>query len=247
VDNPEKFKELLKKYNLSFILQIHTCSYPVKTTKVQDHVDYFRTYVKEAKSWGASFVNSHSGSDSWSFEDSIKFFEECIKIEKEEGILVLHETHRQRVLYNPFVTRDLLKRLPDLKVNADLSHWAVVCERLLDEANDDFWPEIIHLVAKQCYLVHARVGYAEGPQVPDPSAAEYKDALDAHEKWWNVIWKAQKERGDSFAYVEPEHGPPPYLHTLPHTNVPVADLWKVNSWVGRRVADTYFHNGEYNK
>ena len=31
--------------------------------------------------------------------------------------------------------------------------------------------------------------------------------------------------------IEPEHGPAPYLHTLPHTNVPVADLWAVNDWI----------------
>jgi len=118
-------------------------------------------------------------------------------------------------------------------------------QRLLNDKLDDDWPEIIQLVAKHCHQIHARVGYAEGPQVPDPSAPEYADALEAHERWWNVIWMVQKIRGEEFAYVEPKHGPPPYLHTIPHTNVPVADLWKVNSWIGNRIATTYFKNGEY--
>lgn len=201
-----------------------------------------RKYVKEAKSWNASFINSHSGCDSWSFDESIKFFEEALKIEKEEGITIVHETHRQRVFYNPWITRDVLKRLGDLKVNADLSHWAVVCERLLNDKNDDDWPEIIQLVAKSCYLIHARVGYQQGPQVPDPSVQDKEviEALEAHERWWNVIWKVQKARGDTFTHVEPEHGPPPYLHTLP-----ITDLWRVNSWVGRRISSEYFQNGEY--
>lgn len=32
-------------------------------------------------------------------------------------------------------------------------------------------------------------------------------------------------------FCRAEHGPPRYLHTLPHTNVPVADLWEVNKYV----------------
>jgi len=212
---------------------------------MEDHLAWFHKYVKEAKLWGATFINSHSGVDGWSFEESLHFFEEAIKIEKEEGILIVHETHRQRILFNPWVTRDILKKLPDLKITADLSHFAVVCERLLNDNLDPEWPGILELIASRCFLIHARVGYAQGPQVPDPSAPEYAEALHTHEKWWKVIWKAQLARGDQFSHVEPEFGPAPYLHHLPHTNVPVADLWKVNSWIGTRIATTFFHNGEY--
>jgi len=244
----ETFKILLKKYNLHVIGQLHTCSYPIHSRKLEDHIEWFRKYLREAKSWDAVFVNSHSGVDGWSFEESVNFFQKALQIEKEEGILVVHETHRQRILYNPWITRDILTKLPDLKVNADLSHFVVVCERLLDDTLDPEWPGILELIAKRCFFIHARVGYAEGPQVPDPSANEYSDALNAHEKWWKRIWSIQNTRNDSFAYVEPEFGPAPYLHTLPHTNVPVADLWKINSWVANRISNNYFfHDGEFIK
>ncbi len=36
-------------------------------------------------------------------------------------------------------------------------------------------------------------------------------------------------------YVEPEFGPAPYMHTMPHTNVPVADLWTVNEYMATRL------------
>jgi len=234
------FKELLKKYGFEYVAQVHTCGYPVSSNKVEDHLSHFRQGLKDAKSLGAIFVNSHSGTDTWTFEQAKKFFESCLKIESEEGIKVVHETHRRRVLYNPWVTRDLLKALPELKVNADLSHWAVVSERLFDDPCDsDWWPETIEMVANRCHFIHARVGYSEGPQVPDPSASEYSNELKSHEKWWSQIWDSQAKRGQEFSYVEPEHGPSPYLHTLPHTNVPVADLWKVNSWIGRRVTSNF--------
>jgi len=245
VNDKEKFHELAKKYNLNVIAQIHTCGYPVPTRKVEAHTEWLRKFAREAKTWNAAFINSHSGVDSWSFEESLRFFEEALVIEKEEGITIVHETHRQRILYNPWVTRDLLKKLPDLKINADLSHWVVVAERLFHDERDDDWQEIIELVGKHCHFIHARVGYDEGPQVPEPSAKEYQPALEAHEKWWNSIWKSQQSRGDKFTHVEPEHGPAPYMHTLPHTNVPVADLWQVNSWIANRLSSKYFPNGTY--
>ncbi len=87
--------------------------------------------------------------------------------------------------------------------------------------------------------MHARVGYCNGPQVPDPSAPEYATELQLHLKWWRHVWEGMRKRTLEYAYVEPEHGPAPYLHTLPHTNVPVANLWTVNSWVGRRVTEEF--------
>ena len=41
---------------------------------------------------------------------------------------------------------------------------------------------------------------------------------------WQVVW------------AEAEHGPPPYLQTLPFTKMPVADLWDVNLRVARQAA-----------
>ena len=32
--------------------------------------------------------------------------------------------------------------------------------------------------------------------------------------------------------MTPEFGPDGYLHTLPFTNAPVADLWEINTWMG---------------
>jgi len=36
-------------------------------------------------------------------------------------------------------------------------------------------------------------------------------------------------------WAEPEHGPPPYLQTLPFSQQPVADLWEVNARMAQRV------------
>jgi hypothetical protein len=45
----------------------------------------------------------------------------------------------------------------------------------------------------------------------------------------------------------PNYGPPPYLHTLPHTNVPVASLSEVCDWQANRAREQFakaFGNGK---
>jgi hypothetical protein len=41
----------------------------------------------------------------------VEFLGELLKIEKHFGIIVSHETHRRRIFYNPWETRDILKEV----------------------------------------------------------------------------------------------------------------------------------------
>ena len=82
--------------------------------------------------------------------------------------------------------------------------------------------------------IHARVGYAEGPQVPDPRAPEYLSALERHEGWWDQIITEQTRRGVTSITVEPEHGTDGYQQRLPYTMVETADIWEVNKWIRDR-------------
>jgi hypothetical protein len=81
--------------------------------------------------------------------------------------------------------------------------------------------------------VHGRVGYDQGPQVPHPAAPEYAAALASHRRCWEAIWLAQIERGYAITTLTPEFGPDGYLHCLPFTGAPVADLWEINRWMGQ--------------
>jgi hypothetical protein len=133
------------------------------------------------------------------------------------------------VFYNPWVTERLLKAYPQLNLSCDFSHWVLVCERLLETELG-----IIRQCAEQCIHIHARVGYEEGPQVPDPRAPEYQSHVAAHERWWDMIWDAQERRGFNESTLTPEFGAPDYLHTMPYTRMPVADLWDVCNWQADR-------------
>lgn len=142
-----------------------------------------------------------------------------------------HETHRKRWLHSPWVTRDFLPRHPELKVVADLSHWVCVAET---DTNDPELEAAIELLAPRVHHIHARVGYDHGPQVADPRAPEWMPYTEGHESWWKKIWDEMAKRGDEWTTVTPEHGPPNYQQTIPHTRIPTAEIWDVNHFIGLR-------------
>lgn len=225
----KRFRQLLAEHDFEYIPMLFTGG-----GSAAEHVESFRRQLDRAAGFTPPSITCHSGRDAWSVADAEQFFRRAVEIEKEVGVPVGHETHRGRVMFNPWVTRDLLARFPDLKLCCDFSHWVCVCERLIDDEI-----ETIRLCAERCIHLHARVGYDEGPQVPDPRAPEYKNALEAHERWWDVIWDAQNAAGHQASSLTPEFGPPGYLHTLPYTNVPVANLWDVCHWQAKRQAERF--------
>jgi hypothetical protein len=227
---PEKealLKSLLKDNDLGYIAMAFTDGKDVKA-----HVASFRAQLDRAIALGARQVTAHTGKDFWSMSDCEAFYREIVAIEKDSPIPVGHETHRARAFFNPWTTRDVLERFPTLQLCIDFSHWVCVAERMnWDDENGS----IVKLCADRALHIHARVGYEEGPQVPDPTAPEYARHLEQHLKWWDTIFANQRARGMKQSTLTPEFGPPGYMHTLPHTNVPVANLWEICNNMAERM------------
>ena len=201
---------------------------------VREHLASLERQMEECLPHRPWFFNAHSGSDAWSLAEAEDFYGAALELERRIGIPVAHETHRLRCFGNPWTTRALLERFPDLKLTCDFSHWVCVAERLLEDCGP-----IIELAARHCLHLHARVGYEEGPQVSDPRAPEWARHVAAHEAWWDTIWAAQRRRGLAESPLTPEFGPPLYLHTLPYTQTPVADLADICDWQARRQAGRF--------
>jgi len=196
---------------------------------VREHLDSLRVQIEECLEHRPLFFNAHSGSDTWSLAEAKDFYGAVMDLEKHIGVAISHETHRLRYFGNPWTTRPILERFPGLKLTCDFSHWVCVAERLLEDCGP-----ILQLAAAHCHHLHARVGFEEGPQVPDPRAPEWSRHVAAHEAWWDLIWAAQKKGGMTVSTLTPEFGPAPYLHSLPYTQVPVADLADICDWQARR-------------
>jgi hypothetical protein len=207
---------------------------------VHEHLGSLRKQIEDCLEHQPLFINAHTGSDGWSPAEAEDFYGAALEMEQQLGVTIAHETHRLRCFGNPWTTRHILERFPALKLTCDFSHWVCVAERLLEDCGP-----IIQLAANHCYHLHARVGYEEGPQVPDPRAPEWAHHLAAHESWWETIWSSQQQRGLAVSTLTPEFGPAPYLHLLPFTQAPVANLADICDWQARRQAARFadFSNG----
>lgn len=232
-DDPPLVKALAADHGFRVSGMVYTAG-----ESVEHHFDSFREQIDRWLEFGATQINAHSAKDAWPIDRSVEFYGRCVEYERTLPIPVTHETHRGRAFFNPWATRDILVQVPGLKLCCDFSHWVCVAERLLGDCE-----AIIALAAKHCRHLHARVGYEQGPQVPDPGAPEYARHLEAHERWWRLIRDAQTAAGESELTIVPEFGPPAYLHTMPHTNAPVADLDAVVEWMARRLRTSLLVSG----
>ncbi len=225
------FRQVLATHRLDYICEICTTgSYvPERRASPEQHLADLDAKIRRGLPLAPRFFNVMGGCDAWPLDIQVDFFRRAKALADSHGVLCSFETHRGRSFFNPWVTRDVLRALPELSITCDFSHWVVVCERLMDSEWD-----VITEVAEQAHHIHGRVGYDQGPQVPHPAAPEYSAALASHERCWQAIWSSQKRRGYQTSTMTPEFGPDGYLHCLPFTNAPVADLWQINQWIAER-------------
>ena len=235
VADPAMFHQFIKSNELLWIPQIFSRDF-VPGGSVREHLDSLQQQIEECLDAKPVFFNAHSGSDTWTPAQAEEFYGAVLEMERKFGVPIAHETHRLRYFGNPWTTRPILERFPTLKLTCDFSHWVCVAERLLDDCG-----EIIQLAADHCHHLHARVGFEEGPQVSDPRAPEWSHHLSVHEKWWELVWASQQQRRMAVSTLTPEFGPAPYLHLLPFTQAPVADLSDICDWMARRESAHFAH------
>src|SRR5699024_10646121 len=130
-------------------------------------------------------------------------------------------------------------KIPDLRITADFSHWCCVSESLLEDQT-----ESIDLAIKRAIYIHGRVGYPQGPQVPDFRGEGFTDELSKHEEWWINICENSLSNEEEVIF-NPEVGPKPYMPQLPFTNQPVNNLWDLSFAMSKHFQDLY--KSKFNK
>jgi sugar phosphate isomerase/epimerase len=187
------------------------------------HLTDFKSGLLAAASQKPIYINCHSGKDYFTFGQNVQFIEFGTQVSRNTGVPIYHETHRSRILYSAPVTRQFMEKLPDLRITFDVSHWCNVHESLLDDQ-----PETLAMTLERVDHIHARIGHSEGPQVNDPRAPEWKDALNAHFGWWDKVVEKKKKEGKPMTFLT-EFGPVDYMPALPYTRQPLADQWDINT------------------
>jgi sugar phosphate isomerase/epimerase len=229
-DQDELFTAL-KKYNLEvgFLTAGHESRY-------QEHFGSFKMMIDAAATNTVQrplYINCHSGKDYFSYEENKTLIDHTTKLAKETGLKICHETHRSRMLFAAPVARKFIENIPELRITFDVSHWCNVSESLLQDQ-----PETLEMALERTDHVHARIGHQEGPQVNDPRAPEWDEAVKAHFAWWDKIVEMKKQKGEVLTILT-EFGPPNYLPTVPYTQQPLADQWAINVYMMNTLRKRY--------
>lgn len=217
----QELKAALEKYDL----KVGFLNGTNKSLPFEESIKSYTAHFKTLIAWKPTYINCHTGNDFYSFEQNKAFIDAANKIAKKNNIPIYHETHRGRFSYNLPDTKKYIQAIPELKMTLDISHWMVVHESLLENQDIE-----LEEVLDRSYHIHARVGHAEGPQVNDPEAPEWKKAVDRHLDLWEKVIQ-QKWKTNSTYTITAEFGPADYMPTLPYTRVPVADQWKANLYM----------------
>jgi sugar phosphate isomerase/epimerase len=226
----EKILKAIEKQGMAFIAQ----HYETTNSDPQMHLVEYRSRLEHLVEAKPILVNTQTGKDWFSYEQNQKLIAAAKTISEKSGVRIIHETHRGKFSFNAHSTARYLDADPTLRIAADFSHWCVVSESLLEDQK-----ESLALAISRTDHIHARVGYAEGPQISDPRAPEWEPALDIHLGWWDQIIDCHKKKETAVFTITPEFGPAPYMPALPFTKMPVASQWDINVYMMDLLRERY--------
>lgn len=217
----------LKKHQLKVIYLCGTN----KSLSFKESLLAYENDLKRAIVQKPYAINSHTGSDFFSFEQNMKFLKLANDLSNKYNIPIHHETHRGRFSYALPETKRYLNSDSAFRLTLDISHWMVVHESLLAQQQ-----QLLGEVMERTDHIHARVGFEEGPQVNNPQAPEWDKALNRHLSIWESIILSHWKTGKPMT-ITTEFGPPNYLPTAPFTQKPLSDQWEANVFIMKAIKE----------
>lgn len=215
----EDMVSAIRQEDLLFIGQ----HWETTTLDFEEHKKQYLERLHNLASGKPLLIDSQTGKDFFTFDQNMELIRSATDFTSETGIQVVHETHRGKFGFAAHITKPFLESDPDLRICADFSHWCNVAESLLEDQS-----EALDLAISRADHIHARVGFQEGPQIPDPRAPEWREVLDRHISWWDRIIQRAKDEDREYFTITPEFGPYPYMTILPHTGEPISNQWDIN-------------------
>lgn len=213
---------LLADYDLKFIAQ--HCE--TEESDFLSHRERFEYHLKRIAKTKPLFINSHTGKDYFSQQQNIELLDLASQISVDYGVNITHETHRGRFSFAAHVLNDYLTIKSTTKLSLDISHWFCVAESMLLDQEKSLKLAINHTAH-----IHARIGHAQGPQVNNPAAPEWKDVIERHLQIWNDVVVERKKQGAKHIDITTEFGPMPYAPSAPFSQRTFISQWEANTWM----------------
>lgn len=237
----QQLAESLEQNDLAYIAEVATTGtfVPDRRLSPEEHLDDLQDNILRLHNLKPLFITCLGGCDAWEISDSISFLRKAVDIAEQAGLAISFETHRGRIFFNPWITQRIIQVLPNLKLTCDFSHWCVVCEGLQETEAD-----IIRSLSANAWHIHGRVGYDQGPQVPDPRVPLYLNDLEKHYEWWRWIWNAHVRQGKNITTVTPEFGRDGYEYRDTAGGLPMVDISEINYWLAMELRVRFQNQAE---
>lgn len=219
INEKKKLISLLDSYKLDIISHQHQAT----GDNIKDYCKSLEYHLSYALECNPLLINSHSGRDYFTMEEQLKVIDTVEAFSVKNNITVAHETHRGRIGFSPYNAMELFNLRPSMKITADFSHWTCVTESFLAHSST-----IVQEAIKRTKHIHARVGYTQGPQIPDPRLAVWQQPVEFFLNIWGEIIAYQKTQKSEFFTITTEFGPPPYMWTNSSDNLPIVSQWEIN-------------------
>lgn len=229
INERKKFISLLSRYQLKSVSHQHQA----KGNGIDKYCKSLEHYLYLSMECNPLLINSHSGRDYFSFDEQLQVIDTVEEFSIKNNITIAHETHRGRIGFSPYNAMELFKQRPDMKITADFSHWTCVTESWLENSTT-----ILEEAIKRSKHLHARVGYTQGPQIPDPRLVAWIEPVDFFLGIWKQIIQHQKSIGADYFTITTEFGPPPYMWTNLNDNLPISSQWDINCFMKNLLIET---------
>lgn len=174
-------------------------------------IDSLEDTLKMAKDFGAPFVDVIGQVMPIALDDMVPVIETWMEMSDKIGMPIQFETHRNCITNDLYTMLQLLDRIPDMRVCADLSHYVVDREFWFPLSEHDLG--LISRVLERSDSFQGRVASRQQIQLP-LSFPQHQKWVELFQGWWRegmASWRDRNASGDCIFLCE--LGPPEYAMT----------------------------------
>lgn len=194
-------KPLFEKYSLKCLIN----SFPKSD-------DDLRKLLELSKELGSPVMNVIGVTYPLTAKEAEPIVRRWIDISDEVGVPILFETHRDCITNDMFFTLELLDLVPEMRLCADFSHYAL--NRELSMPVDEFWEGLFERLIQRSDSFQGRIASHEQIQVPI-DFPQHQAFVEQFKNWWRSgmkQWSKRSGADDELIFLC-ELGPPPYAIT----------------------------------
>ncbi|MEY1554279.1 sugar phosphate isomerase/epimerase family protein [Yoonia sp. R2331] len=176
-------------------------------------IDSMEDTLHMARDFGAPFVDIIGQVMPIALDDMVPVIKTWMQMSDRIGVPVQFETHRNCITNDLYTTLQLLDRIPDMRICADLSHYVVDREFWFPLSDHDMG--LISRVLQRSDSFQGRVASRQQIQL-QLDFPQHQKWVDLFKGWWReglADWRARNASGDCIFVCE--LGPPEYAMTGP--------------------------------